>query len=100
MTYALRPRAKADFRSIAQYSIEQWGSERARTYIEAINQRLVALAAGQVPARSAHFVRQGYLMSPVGRHMIYFRRNGDGRLDVIRILHQSMNVAAQLAGDT
>lgn len=99
MSYTLRPRARADLRSIAQYSIEQWGKERARSYVEAINQRLEVLAAGTVPDRSADHIKSGYLRSAVGRHMIYFRRSGDGAMDVIRILHQSMDVTKQLGSE-
>ena len=99
MSYTLRPKAKVDLRNIARYSIDQWGKERARTYVEAINQRLEVLASGRLPDRPADHIRPGYLQSAAGRHMIYFRRRPDGTMDVIRILHQSMDVAKQLGGE-
>jgi len=99
MTYRLSPRARSDLRDILRYSVEHWGEIRARSYVQAITERLTAVDAGRVPARSAHLIRPGYLKTTVGRHAIYFRRLPNGDLVVVRILHQSMDVATQLRGD-
>ena len=40
-------------------------------------------------------VRDGYLKHPIGRHFIFFRTTDDG-IEVIRILHQRMDVGRHL----
>lgn len=99
MSYRLTPRAQSDLDDIWRYSADQWGEEQAIAYVIAIRQRLEGLAAGRIPARSAAPVAPGYLKASIGSHMLYFRRSATGMLDVIRILHQSMDVATQLRGD-
>jgi len=97
--YRLSPSARADLDSIWDYTHANWGEAKAVEYTYAIRDRLAALASNRMPARSAADIRSGYLKSAVGNHMIYFRRNAVGTIDVIRILHQSMDVAKQLGGE-
>ena len=44
---------------------------------------------------SAEDTRPGYRKAACGSHMIYFRQDGDD-IDVVRILHQSMDVGRHL----
>lgn len=96
--YRLSPAAQADLDGIWDYSTQQWGEEQAVRYIYAIRDRLEGLASGLIPPRSALEIRAGYFKCAAGVHMIYFVRSANGKLDVIRILHQSMDATARLDG--
>lgn len=97
MRYRLSPAAEADLENIWDFTAQQWSPDQAESYIRAIEERLLGVAHGRIPARSADAVRMGYLKCAAGSHMIYFRREGDEIL-VIRILHQAMDVEGQLGG--
>jgi toxin ParE1/3/4 len=57
------------------------------------------LAADAYPDRDAGHVRPGYRRAAVGSHVLFFRRRADGLPEIIRILHQRMDVPARLQDD-
>ena len=67
---------------------------QADSYYSEIMDMIESLAAGERQGRKVD-VRQGYLKYPVGKHHVYFRRSDSG-IEVIRILHQSMDVNLHL----
>ncbi|WP_421758736.1 type II toxin-antitoxin system RelE/ParE family toxin [Devosia sp.] len=90
--YRLSPAAESDLSGIWDYTAQQWDVAQAERYILAIRDRLDGLASGRIPARDAGEIRRGYLKCAAGSHMLYFTREPDGTLHVIRILHQAMDV--------
>ena len=93
-SYRLSPRAESDLEGIWLYTAETWSGGRADSYCSEIMDMIDLLAAGERQGRTVD-VRQGYLKYPVGKHHVYFRRSDNG-IEVIRILHQSMEVSLHL----
>jgi len=56
---------------------------------------MAALASGSLKGRSAENVRTGYLKYAAGSHFVFFKE-ADFGIDVIRILHQQMDVEKHL----
>lgn len=90
--YRLSPAAESDLSDIWDFTARQWNKDQAERYLLTIRQRLEAIASGRIPLRSASDVRAGYFRCAAGSHMIYFTQAGDQTFDVIRILHQGMDV--------
>ena len=88
------PAAIADIDGIWDYTAEPWGVDQADRYTDDIRDACNDLAAGKKQGRTAD-VRDRYLKYAVGRHFVFFRRS-DGITDVIRVLHQSMEVGLHL----
>ncbi len=93
IAYRLSPAADADLVEIWKYTAQQWDKDQAARYVLAVRDRLDGIVAGRIPWRSAADARPGYFKCAAGSHMIYFTRADDQTIDVIRILHQSMDVA-------
>jgi toxin ParE1/3/4 len=93
--YRLSPAAVADLDDIWEFTVQQWSREQAERYVRQVEERLVGIAGGHVPVRSAADIRPGYYKCSVGSHMIYFRKEAEVVV-VIRILHQSMDVVNRL----
>lgn len=55
----------------------------------------IGIAEGRISSLSAEDIRSGYRKAACGSHIIYFRQDGDD-IDVIRILHQIMDVGRHL----
>jgi toxin ParE1/3/4 len=53
------------------------------------------LAAETRTGRAVDDVRRGYFRYAVGSHLIFYRRSGH-MIDIIRILHQRMDVGRHL----
>ena len=98
--YVLSPLALADLSGIWDYSYDRWGSDQADIYVLAIHSACEALATtvadGQFGGQSAAHIRLGYRKQIVGSHLLFFRCSSAGVVDVVRILHQRMDVAAHL----
>lgn len=91
---AFTPAAAADLSDIWDHTAETWGLAQAERYTDDIRDLCIELAEGRRTGRRVE-VRAGYLKYPVGRHVLFFRVNEAG-IEVIRILHQRMDVARHL----
>lgn len=49
--------------------------------------------------RKIDYVRSGYRVSKVKSHLIFFKKTVDNTIEIIRILHQSMDIKNRLKSD-
>jgi toxin ParE1/3/4 len=95
--YILSPRAIRDLDSIWDYTEETWGIEQAERYVRDVRTACEGLASGRKQGRPAEDVRPGYRKLAAGSHFLFYRTLPDGVIDIIRILHQSMDIPAHFA---
>jgi toxin ParE1/3/4 len=95
MRLRLSPRARIDLDEIWNYSARAWSVEQAEAYLDALGQTLALLTANPRLGRDAGDIRPGYLKFPTASHVIYYRLS-ERTLDVIRILHRSMDAGRHL----
>ncbi|MFX1684562.1 type II toxin-antitoxin system RelE/ParE family toxin [Paraburkholderia sp. A1RO-5L] len=96
--YVLSPAAERDLDEIWDYTVARWGESQAERYILSIESTIVGLADGTQPSLSAEEVREGYRKALVGMHVVFFKQS-PALIDVIRILHQQMDIPARLGDD-
>lgn len=94
--YLLSPAAQADLGQIWDYSACKWGRDRTDRYILSIRDACDALADGSRHGRPIDAIRPGYRKLAVASHFLFYRISASGLVDVVRILHQRMNVAEHL----
>ncbi|MFT8247176.1 type II toxin-antitoxin system RelE/ParE family toxin [Roseomonas sp. BN140053] len=94
--FILSPAAQADIEGIWDYTAERWDQAQAEHYVLAIRDACHELAAGTRRSRPADEIRAGYRKAAVGSHVLFFRIMDDGRLDIVRVLHQRMDVSSHL----
>jgi toxin ParE1/3/4 len=101
--------AKSDFDEIVRWTLSRFGTDQAAAYAETLNGALAALKAGPQVLGSRrrddigaelftlHVARGGRR----GRHFILFRvvRDDVRALEVLRILHDRMDIARQAFRD-
>ena len=90
--YVLTPRARRDLSEIWDYSAAQWGTAQADRYIRLIATACGALSTGRAKGRSAEAIRPGYFRQTVGSHVLFYRTRKRGGIEIVRILHQRMDV--------
>lgn len=88
------PGAMVDIEEIWDYTAVTWGYDRADAYLDDIQNACEGLAGGKRRGRKVD-IRDGYMKHPVGRHFIFFRASPAG-IEVVRILHQSMDIERHL----
>lgn len=106
-TVRLSAAAEEDYRQILRWTMKNFGSVQARIYAETLTSTLKELSAGPaifgVKARdeigqdiqTLHVARKGRK----GRHFVVFRvadRLGQKTIDVLRLLHDSMDLERHL----
>ena len=93
--YALSPAARADVEEIWDYTVRNWGEAQAERYTRNIRDACEALGDGTLSGRSAEDIRAGYRKAAVGSQVMFHRVRADV-VEVIRILHQSMDVGRHI----
>lgn len=93
--YVLTPAAQADLEDIWRYSVQRWSFAQAERYILAIRDACEDLTAGVQNGQDAGDIRAGYRKLKVGSHVLFFRQSGD-TLEVVRILHQRMDIPSRI----
>jgi toxin ParE1/3/4 len=93
--YTLRQLAENDLEEIWLYTLQEWGVEQADKYIQALLSRFIWLSENPLIGKPRPDIKPGYYSFPEGRHVIFYTLASYG-IDVIGILHQSMDVSGHL----
>lgn len=96
--YALSPAANVSIDEIFVYTLEQWGPDQARSYLETLFGTFEAIVEGTARSRDAKpafgFEAQ-YIIS--GSHYVYWKHLSDGRIGITAIIHESRQQAIRFA---
>lgn len=95
-TYLLFPQAEEDLREIWRYGTATWGLAKAEQYGDQLFDAFDFLAENPLAGQAIEHVRTGYRRHPTGSHLIFYRIGATGQINIIRILHHSMDVERQL----
>lgn len=84
--------AYSDLEKIWLYTVNKWSKEQANRYYSLIIDEISFLTQNYYSGKSVEHIRPGYRVSFVKSHIIFYKIVDDQRLEVIRILHQSVNI--------
>ena len=96
--FALTKTAKADLRSIAIFTQERWGIKQRNLYIKQLDDAFHILARSFELGKSCDDIMPGYRKFPQGSHIVFYKGASTSKIEVIRILHKSMDVETQIHG--
>jgi toxin ParE1/3/4 len=100
----LAKQAELDFFDIANWTVENFGVQQAEAYAQTLSLAIEALHDGPevlgvtvrddlgLGVRTLHVARQGRK----GRHFVVFRAAPEQTIEVLRLLHDSMDLARHL----
>ena len=89
--FRLSGKAMDDLRSIGQYTQVNWGCEQRNKYLSMLDACFSKIANQPGVGIACDYIRQGYRKYHVGRHLIFYRQTSKV-VEIIRILHDSMDV--------
>ena len=97
MNYKISVEAKNDIERIWLYTFENWSLKQADRYFDLIMDEVEYIAENPSSGKDYSDVRKGYLRSRVKSHFIFYKVNKkQNELEIIRVLHQSMNIENRL----
>ena len=97
----LHPRAEDDIAGVLAYTLDRFGLQQYRRYEQIIEEAL-ARVAQRPDAGRAFPDRAGLFLYSIGRrgrrasHQLLYRVLADGRVEILRLLHDSMEVSRHI----
>lgn len=85
----VRKRASADLREIGRYTRQRWGREQSNRYLgqlDACFHRLLSMPS----LGRAYDPLPSYWRIEQGSHVVFFRRELNGDVVIVRVLHKRM----------
>lgn len=92
----LRPKAETDLEKIWLYTVKTWGIEQANFYIDEIDDVFRLLAEQPLLCRAREELSPPVRIHHHAKHLIVYAE-AEQSIDIIRILHESMDIEAQLS---
>ncbi len=83
--------AEENFDGIGAYSLENWGYLQAEKYLSELDGMFGRLAEDQSLGGNASEIKPDLMVYPCNEHMIFFRRDDLGNVQILRILGQRMD---------
>ncbi|NJK86461.1 MAG: type II toxin-antitoxin system RelE/ParE family toxin [Bacteroidales bacterium] len=94
--YRISEKAISDLEKIWLYTFNKWSREQADRYHNLIVDEIEYIVENFEFCRKMDYVRAGYRMSKVKSHLIFFKKAEDNIIEIIRILHQNMDIENRL----
>lgn len=93
--YLLSPAAQESLLEIKAYSIKTFGKKRTAVYLKVLRDRMRKLSESPLTGIARNDIKKGYYSYFEGSHTVYYRIT-ETHIDIIDILHQSMEPSTQL----
>ena len=96
MIFELSEKANEDLENIWIYTYENWSQEQADRYYNLILNEIEYIAEHFESGKSMEHIRKGYRSTKVKSHLIFYRKSKRNTVEIIRILHQRMDIENRL----
>ena len=90
--YIITEKAQKDLVDIWNYTYDVWSEKQADKYVGKLLEDIGKIALKpEISGQSYEFVRNGFRGFHSGKHIIFFKILQNGKVRIIRILHESMD---------
>lgn len=97
MKYKLSNEALLDLEDIWLYTFSTWSEEQTDRYYNLLLDEIEYAAKNPQHGKDQSHIREGYFRARVKSHYIFYKVNlPKNSIEIIRILHQRMDVEARL----
>jgi toxin ParE1/3/4 len=93
--FTLTNMAKADLKGIGRYTFEKWGKEQRNYYLSMLDACFQQLASNPLKGKDCSEIRSGYRKFNAGNHVIFYRQPHSDTIEIVRVLHERMDVATR-----
>lgn len=94
--FSISQEAIDDINNIWIYTAENWSTEQADRYYNLIFDEIEYITENFESARDFSKVRKNYKYSKIKSHLIFFKKAKDKSIEVVRVLHESMDIENRL----
>ena len=94
--YRISKQAINDLNDIWIYTFNKWSKEQADRYYDLIIGEIEFIADNYLIGKSAEQTRKNYRVTKIKSHLIFYRKAENEIVEVVRILHQRMDIKERL----
>jgi len=94
--YVVSVKAVDDLENIWFYTFQKWSTEQADRYYRLIIDEIEYIANNFDSGKPMEHIKSGYRMTKVKSHLIFYRKVQADVVEVVRILHQRMDLENRL----
>jgi toxin ParE1/3/4 len=95
--YIISEKALEDINNIWIYTAENWSAEQADRYYNLVFDEIEYIVQNFEMARDFDKIRKSYKYSKVKSHLIFFKKHKTNEVEVVRVLHERMNIVNRLS---
>ena len=96
LSYRISKKAVEDLERIWIYTYKNWSTKQADRYYNLIINEIEFITNNFMSGKSMEHIKKGYRASKVKSHLIFYRKSDNSQIEVIRILHQRMDIENRL----
>ena len=94
--YHISQQAIEDLDKIWIYTFNKWSKEQADRYYDLIMAEIDFIADNYLIGKSAEQTRKNYRVTKIKSHLIFYRKVENEIVEIVRILHQRMDIKKRL----
>ncbi len=94
--YRISQQAIEDLDKIWLYTLNKWTKEQADRYYDLIIGEIEFTADNFMTGKSAAQTRKNYRVTKIKSHLIFYRKEENESVEIVRILHQRMDIKNRL----
>ncbi len=94
--YRISAKAVQDLEDIWSYTFETWSKDQADRYYNLLVGEIEYVAKDFESGKSMEHIKQGYRASKVKSHLIFYPKGEDDATEIVRVLHQKMDIESRL----
>lgn len=89
--YKVSRKAQFDLLGIGRYTSRKWGKTQRNIYLKQLDNCFTQLAENPNLGVACDYIKKDYRKFPQGSHIIFYKQSLQNIVEIIRILHKSMD---------
>ncbi|MGE4587626.1 MAG: type II toxin-antitoxin system RelE/ParE family toxin [Mangrovibacterium sp.] len=94
--YRISNKAIEDLSGIWEYTYDKWSEKQADKYYRMLIETFQEVADSPLIGKKYSIIRNDLLGCRSGRHIVFYRRIENDEVEIIRILHEQMDIKNRL----
>ena len=94
--YRISKQAIEDLNAIWIYTLRKWSKKQADRYYDLIIEEIEFIADNYLIGKPSEQTRKNYRVTKIKSHLIFYRKFENEIVEIVRILHQRMDVKKRL----
>lgn len=90
-SYKVSRKAKNDLLAIGRYTSHKWGKTQRNIYLKQLDDCFAQLAENPKLGVDCDYIKKDYRKFPQGSHLVFYKQNSKRVVEIIRILHKTMD---------